>query len=127
MGAPRASGTLEAHYAPSTPVALIEAENLSDVLSRLDSAGRRAAVIRRTLPQFVNVVAQFETAADPAGYAHDLYAALRAMDTFDADVILVEAPPASAPWHGVNDRLRRAAHDSAGIISRLLTGGPGEP
>jgi L-threonylcarbamoyladenylate synthase len=127
VAAPRASGTLEAHYAPSTPVALIEAENLADVLSRLDSAGRRAAVIRRSLPQLVQVVAQFEAAADPAGYAHDLYAALRSMDAFDADVILVEAPPASAPWHGVNDRLRRAAHDSDGIISRLLAGGHGKP
>lgn len=123
IAAPRASGTLEAHYAPSTPVALIEADKFADVLSELDSAGRRAAVIRRTLPKLPRVLAQCETATDPAGYAHDLYAALRAMDAFNADVILVEAPPSSAPWHGVNDRLRRAAHDSAGIISRLLAGG----
>jgi L-threonylcarbamoyladenylate synthase len=56
----------------------------------------------------------------PEDYAHDLYAALRAMDAANADIILVEAPPNDSKWQGVNDRLRRAAFDSAGVLSRLL-------
>ena len=58
--------------------------------------------------------------ATPAGFAHDLYATLRALDGRGADVILVEAPPQESAWLGVNDRLRRAAHGSGDIVARLL-------
>ena len=37
-----------------------------------------------------------------------------------ADLILVEAPPQDGAWLGVNDRLRRAAHGSTGIVHGLL-------
>jgi L-threonylcarbamoyladenylate synthase len=42
------------------------------------------------------------------------------MDSTGADLILVEAPPADPAWLGVNDRLRRAAHGSGGIVHGLL-------
>ncbi|WP_420475971.1 L-threonylcarbamoyladenylate synthase [Noviherbaspirillum sp. ST9] len=118
--APRASGTLEAHYAPSTPVALVPPEELADTMKRLSNAGRRFAVILRTQPAAA-AIAQIAMPQSPDGYAHDLYAALRAMDAAAADVILVESLPAEDEWQGVNDRLRRAAHDSQGILSRLLS------
>lgn len=117
--APRASGTLEAHYAPSTPVALVQPAQLADTMERLSSAGRRFAAIRRTQPAAA-AVAQTAMPLSSDGYAHDLYAALRAMDAAGADVILVESLPAEDEWQGINDRLRRAAHDSQGILSRLL-------
>jgi L-threonylcarbamoyladenylate synthase len=47
--------------------------------------------------------------ADSAGYAHDLYAALRELDHSGADLIVVEAIPTDAEWTAVADRLRRAA------------------
>jgi L-threonylcarbamoyladenylate synthase len=118
--APRASGTLEAHYAPSTPVALVQPADLADTMNMLSNAGRRFALIRRTLPANPAAIAQLEMPSSPDGYAHDLYAALRDMDSARADVILVESLPAEDEWQGVNDRLRRAAHDSQGILSRLL-------
>jgi L-threonylcarbamoyladenylate synthase len=119
--APRASGTLESHYAPRTPVALIDSEHLAETLISLKSHGRRVALMHHTpLQDAVQASAAMPT--NPAGYAHDLYAALRAMDDIDADVILVEALPTDAAWNGVNDRLRRAAHDSAGILLKLLQG-----
>jgi len=49
----------------------------------------------------------------PADYAHELYAALRALDAQASDRILVERPPAEAAWLAVNDRLARAAAGSA--------------
>jgi L-threonylcarbamoyladenylate synthase len=58
--------------------------------------------------------------ATPEGFAHALYAALRAMDGAGADLILVEAPPQEGAWLGVNDRLRRAAHGSTGIVHGLI-------
>lgn len=118
--APRASGTLEAHYAPATPVALVEPAQLARTIARLDAAGRRVALIRHGTQQ-QPAAAQQQLPTQPDGYAHDLYAALRAMDAAHADIILVEAPPGDDAWQGVNDRLRRAAHDSQGVLERLLT------
>lgn len=118
--APRASGTLDAHYAPSTPVALVEARQLSETVQRLHACGRRAALLRRTAEPVLQARAQLILPSTPEGYAHDLYAALRAMDGARADIILVEAPPRDGDWQGINDRLRRAAHDSHGVLARLL-------
>ena len=42
------------------------------------------------------------------------------LDRQAVDIILIEAPPSTSDWQGVNDRLRRAAHDSLGIIARRL-------
>jgi L-threonylcarbamoyladenylate synthase len=41
--APRASGTLESHYAPHTPVALQDTATLADAIAGLHQAGRKAA------------------------------------------------------------------------------------
>ncbi|HVK93941.1 MAG TPA: Sua5 family C-terminal domain-containing protein, partial [Noviherbaspirillum sp.] len=118
--APRASGTLEAHYAPNTPVALLAANRFADTLQQLVAAGRRAAVIHITSVEGVKASAQRGMPVAPEAYAHDLYAALRSMDEVGADIILVESPPTDDVWQGVNDRLRRAAHDSLGALARLL-------
>ena len=117
--APRASGTLEAHYAPHTPVALVDGGQLDDVLRKLHARNRRVALMHQGVCDATAAV-RIAMSADPAAYAHDLYASLRTMDDAHADLILVEAPPATSAWQGVNDRLRRAAHDSAGIVNRLL-------
>lgn len=119
-GAPRASGTLEAHYAPQTPVALVDAAACMDVCTRLAEAGRRVALIHYFSDTVAGLSAQAPLPASADGYAHALYAALRSMDAAQADVILVVAPPNDAAWQGINDRLRRAAFDSAGILERLL-------
>jgi L-threonylcarbamoyladenylate synthase len=116
--APRASGTLESHYAPHTPVAMQDSATLAGTLERLGQAGRKVALIHYSaLPQ---AFAAVRLPATPEGFAHALYAALRALDGSGADLILVEAPPSGGAWLGVNDRLRRAAHGSTGIVHGLL-------
>jgi L-threonylcarbamoyladenylate synthase len=117
--APRASGTLESHYAPHTPVVLVEGTELGDVLRKLHARKRSVAVMHQNA---VDVPSAAHTAmpGDAAAYAHDLYAALRRMDEAHAHLIVVEAPPTGSEWQGVNDRLRRAAHDSLGVLNRLL-------
>jgi hypothetical protein len=57
---------------------------------------------------------------DPQAYAQALYAQLRSLDQIGADLILVEQPPKTTAWQGINDRLQRAAFDSAGVLERLL-------
>lgn len=119
--APRASGTLESHYAPSAPVVLVAKKDLASILEKLDQAGRKVALLCHTaldggLPANFSVMLP----GDAQGYAHDLYAALREADTVGADVILVEATPDASDWQGVNDRLKRAAHGSENVLASLL-------
>jgi len=120
--APRASGTLESHYAPHTPVAMQDTAALTETLARLAAAGRKVALIHYSVLPAVHAAVQLP--ATPEGFAHALYAALRAMDGSGAEVILVEAPPQDGAWLGVNDRLRRAAHGSSGIVHGLINNSP---
>lgn len=117
--APRASGTLEAHYAPHTPVALIAPGQLSALLTQLTAQQYKVALICRT-EQSLTTHARARMPENAESYAHALYATLRSMDQQQADLIVVEDLPQNAEWAGVNDRLRRAAFDSNGIVARLL-------
>ena len=106
---PRAPGTLDAHYAPRTPLDLLEPDALH---ARPDTPGS-IAVLAFDPPSWLasdDVVRR--AAADPVSYAHDLYATLRDLDASGASLIVVAAPPASAEWSAVRDRLRRAARGS---------------
>jgi L-threonylcarbamoyladenylate synthase len=118
QAAPRASGTLESHYAPRTPVTMLEHDALLAALADLQKKSIKVAVISHALPALLTP--QQSLPADPAGYAYGIYAALRAMDQTGSDLILVETPPQGAPWQGVNDRLRRSVFGSAGVIAALL-------
>ena len=119
--APRASGTLASHYAPGTPVAMLDRAAIGATLAQLAALGRRVALIHHSpMPAAAAAAASVCLPAQAHAYAHALYASLRAMDDAACDLILVEALPQDAQWVGVNDRLRRAAHGSAGIIDKLL-------
>lgn len=121
--APRASGTLDAHYAPHTPVALVAHEALEACVQALLAKGRRIALMAfapQQIKQFVSLAGSRQLPDQPVAYAHDLYADLRALDQLHADIILVEALPQDAAWQGVNDRLRRAAFDTREVLQNLL-------
>ena len=120
--APRASGTLESHYAPHTPVAMQDTAALALTLARLNQANKKVALIHYS--EMPSSFVATRLPATPDGFAHALYAALRAMDSSGAELILVEAPPQGDAWLGVNDRLRRAAHGSRGIVHGLLNRDP---
>jgi L-threonylcarbamoyladenylate synthase len=113
------SGALASHYAPRTPVVLLERDALAPTLARLAAAGRRAALIVTDAALAVGS-AHVPLPSQPDGYAQGLYAALREMDGAGADVILVERPPQQAAWTGINDRLRRAAHGSEQTLDQLV-------
>lgn len=106
----RAPGLLPAHYAPSTPVEVVEPDRLAARAASLAAAGVRLAVLDRggeaALPAEVVRVAM-PRAAD--AYAQALYATLRACDGKGYDRLLVEQPPDAPVWITVRDRLGRAA------------------
>jgi L-threonylcarbamoyladenylate synthase len=111
--APKASGTLESHYAPSARVRLMAADALQAALQVLPPAGAQAvppvAVYSRSVTPADTRLPYRRQPADAVAAAHDLFAALRALDASGAPLIWVEAPPASPDWDGVRDRLQRAA------------------
>lgn len=112
--APRAPGTLAKHYAPRTPVMLMEADLVIELAASLTRQGRRVAVLARSaLQPVIAGIAWIAAPVDPVGYAHDLYANLRTLDALGCDALLVEEPPLAPEWHAVHDRLMRAAAGSA--------------
>jgi L-threonylcarbamoyladenylate synthase len=89
---PHASPGMHArHYRPRTPLLML-------ALVDPPPAGRGAWLrLGREMP------------TDPSAYAAALYAELHRLDTQGFDWIAVEAPPDTADWAGVRDRLKRAA------------------
>ena len=105
--APRVSGSLDAHYAPVTPMRRVAADQLAAFVGERQQAGQRCGLLAygRQPP----ATASLRRLPDEAqGYARGFYAALRELDQGDCDLIVVEDIPATADWAAVADRLRRA-------------------
>ena len=100
--APRAPGTLAAHYAPTTPVELVEAA--ADVADP-----RTTALIAPTGTPAPGFLAVLDAGGSAAVYAERLYDLLRVADTVGAERIAVIPPPAAGIGIAVRDRLGRAA------------------
>ncbi len=99
--APRASGTLESHYAPSTPLRLVDRGTLASAPD--DVAAWTHSCEPRGRPAWLRAP------ADATAYARELYAVLRRLDAAGAREIWIERPPDAPAWAGVVDRLTRAA------------------
>ncbi len=110
--APRASGTLEAHYAPKAKLRLMDGKALQtalDVLGR-DFDGATIAVYARSLLRVPTPKLLYRRMPDDAAAtAQQLFAALRDFDAQGVNLIWVETPPETSDWEGVRDRLQRAA------------------
>lgn len=107
---PRASGTLEAHYAPSAKVRLMDAKALRAGLELLGADARHLAVYARApLRSPSSGVVLRRMPEDAATAAQELFAALRDFDDAGVKLIWVETPPETPDWEGVRDRLQRAA------------------
>ena len=105
-GVAQSPGQQRRHYAPAALVRLAAAPELSTVIARLsgpvgavlrgDTAAPKAAAVSR-LP------------SDPAGYARELYAALRDLEDAGCTTIVVEQIPGGAEWDAIRDRVTRAS------------------
>jgi L-threonylcarbamoyladenylate synthase len=108
--APRASGTLESHYAPRARVRLMEAGALQ---TALDVLGPEAAGIatysRAILRTLSSGVLRRRMPDDAVETARQLFSVLRDFDGKGVQLIWIETPPDTPEWEGVRDRLRRAS------------------
>ncbi len=112
--APRASGTLEAHYAPTAKVRLMDAGALQtalDVLASTQTQGPPAIAVwsRAALKVRSATVLARRMPDDAASVAQLLFGVLREFDGQGVKLVWVETPPPLPEWAGVLDRLQRAA------------------
>lgn len=110
--APRVSGSMEAHYAPRTPLRLVSADVLDAQISAAITDGQKIAVLAFGPAQAGSLLVWRTAADDPAAYAHELYASLRELDNTGCRCIFVQRPDTGESWRAVNDRLQRAAAGS---------------
>lgn len=112
----RAPGGLATHYAPETPLELLETTALEARVRASAPAGARIAVVALTSRLLASARASgartVAMPSSPAEYARLLYATLRELDSVGLEAILVEAPPEEDAWLAVRDRLSRATHGS---------------
>jgi L-threonylcarbamoyladenylate synthase len=106
--APRAAGTLEAHYAPNAKLRLMDTKSLQTALDLLGADAGAIAVYARNILRTRS--ARFRRMPDDAvETARQLFAVLRDFDETGVKLIWVETPPDTPEWDGVRDRLQRAA------------------
>jgi L-threonylcarbamoyladenylate synthase len=122
VAAPRASGTLESHYAPNARVRLMDAKALQTALNAMDANNAAAAaqtslgpvaVYARSPLRFNAPTLHRQMPDDAAAAAQQLFAVLRELDALGVSQIWVQAPPDTPEWDGVRDRLGRAAADGS--------------
>jgi L-threonylcarbamoyladenylate synthase len=122
VAAPRASGTLESHYAPNARVRLMDAQSLQTALDALNA--NNAAAAAQASPGTFAVYARSplrlnaptlhrQMPEDAVAAAQQLFAVLRELDALGVSQIWVQAPPEAPEWDGVRDRLSRAAADGS--------------
>jgi len=120
VAAPRASGTLESHYAPNARVRLMDALALQAGLDTLNTTAKGPAARPGTVAVYARSPLRLNAPSlhrqmpdDAAAAAQQLFAVLRELDALGVSQIWVQAPPDAPEWDGVRDRLSRAAADGS--------------
>ena len=120
----RVSGSLRAHYAPTTPLRMYAPGRVLDALSEFPDIKSRVAVAvwdsDSSLGEDGHPSVHFEEVivpSDSVAFASRLYRSLRDLDQQGWDLILFPEPPAGEEWDGVRDRLQRACFGSGPSFS----------
>lgn len=111
QAAPRASGTLESHYAPRAKVRLMSAQDITAKLQALGPHANNLGLWSNERPDGSAGAGVLwrEQATTAEKAAHDLFSVLRDLDARGVTQIWVQQPPDTPEWEGVRDRLQRAA------------------
>jgi len=111
----RSPGLLQKHYSPKAKLLLLNWRDDVDL--------RRQLVARHASPVTCHIIAHTQIPSgegfahvsviphDAEAFARAIYAELHRCDEAGAELIVVEAPPETAGWHAIADRLNRAASD----------------
>ncbi len=119
--APRVSGALKSHYAPSTPLKLVATADLLQLACHPErvmgqaqlSSAKKIVVVSHSFshppPEVDPRILWSNMPNDPIKYGHALYASLRSLDESRSDLMVWEEVPKTQAWAGIRDRLGRAA------------------
>ena len=108
--APRASGTLESHYAPNAKVRLMDAGAIQTALDLLGAEAANIAIYARSIVRIQSDKLLYRRMPDDAlATAQQLFAVLRDFDAKGVKLIWIENLPDAPEWDGVRDRLHRAS------------------
>lgn len=108
---PRVPGTLASHYAPRTPLRLVDSSRLEQAIEQHANMARSIAVMamrdcHRNRPDL-----SWKTMPLTHGeYGRILYACMREIDKEGHDCLVIQRPPRTPEWEAIHDRLKRAAN-----------------
>jgi L-threonylcarbamoyladenylate synthase len=110
---PQAPGMLKSHYAPKTPFFL---GNIADLLAKYGQKYKKIAVLSFAILYQKEISSKVFVAQEVLSpnqdfleAAHNLFAAMRRLDSLEVDAIFAELLPEKDLGRAINDRLRRAA------------------
>jgi L-threonylcarbamoyladenylate synthase len=108
--APRAPGDRALHYAPSTPLEIVESDYLEVRAGEVTAREEKVAVLAMRPPlQTQRHMTWINAGKRPDIYAHNLYNHLRTLDRAGCEKIFVQSLPADERWAAILDRLQRAS------------------
>lgn len=123
---PRVPGAVIGHYAPLTPLSIVDKGELDGIAAALSEGGQRIAVLAQRPPlRTYRHVTWVNAGTRVDSYAREFYNHLRTLDRASCARILVQAVPEDERWAAVRDRLQRAAAGSApeAELPQALAGG----
>lgn len=109
QSSPRVSGTLASHYAPRTPLTVLNEDDMESFLRGESAKGPVAVLSQRGRPRDTRAALWQVAPQSPAEYARHLYGLLRRMDDAGCQLIVVESVPELPQWAAIQDRIMRAA------------------
>ena len=102
-----APGTSARHYAPQTPMVLLDRDEID---SRSRAATHPLGVVSiGSDPDVSGSHIVHVLPNDPSRYGEMIYSVLRGLDEADVERILIEHPPRTPDWDAVRDRLQRGS------------------
>ncbi len=112
---PRVPGSRVSHYAPDTPLEIVQGDVLETLAGSFNARGERVAVLALRLPlKTLKLATWINAGRRPQQYTHDLYTHLRTLDKAGCVKILVQELPEDERWAAVRDRLQKAAAKDVG-------------
>jgi len=108
--APRVPGDRALHYAPSTPLEIVNSDDLEVRAGEIAAREEKVAVLAMRPPQQTQRhMTWINAGKKPDTYAHNLYNHLRTLDRVGCVRIFVQSLPQDERWAAILDRLQRAS------------------
>lgn len=109
----KSPGQLKKHYAPKARLVILNWSNDAELLAQLSTLhpqlSRRHVIAHTHIPSEAGFERVSVIPHDAEAFARALYAELHHCDELGAEWIVVEAPPDTAEWRAIADRLKRAS------------------